>query len=854
MNIALENIISKFKSNTGNLVKGFVISAVFIFLSFQPLGIFESIERFFYGVEMRFAISPAAGTNKIAIVNIDDKSLDELGPWPWPRSRIAEAIKKLNDNGARLIGLDIDGLNNRERNDGLKAIKLLHEALAQRNSNTDSSDAWLEKELEKISNELDNDRLLEDAIRESGNVILPVSGHKISGRMEESDSIFNEESISNIKRAKINISNLNQASFHNINNLILPFNELAASSLGLGHINSTPDKSMTGRKHILFFDFHENLIPSMGFRLALEYLNESSNVLFFQDNGIELTKNTIPAPGGEFLIKFKGSGRSFPYYSFANLLKYKKFPTFFEDKIILIGRTGKGSETIKTPVDQEMPRVEFTANVIDNIISGEYIKRPDGMKYIEALLILILTLSFSFIFPKTTQINRITITVSLCFLVIISGVISFFFLNIWLKTVYIFSAFIILYLEIFIRDIIRTQKLMNIQSEEFMESSRMLGLSFQSQGLLDLAFEKFRKCDLDNSMKDVIYNLGLDYERKRMINKAISVYEYIANKDIGFRDLKTRISKLREAIGIGIESPVKGKKDEKILVVDDLEIKPTVGRYEIIKEIGQGAMGVVYEAKDPKINRNIAIKTIRFSDEFQDTKIQEVKNRFFREAEIAGKLSHPSIVSIYDAGEDYDLTYLAMEYLEGVDLREYCGKEELLPLRKVLYIVSEVALALDHAHSHGVIHRDIKPGNIMLLKTGKVKVTDFGIAKAISSTETKSGIVLGTPNYMSPEQINGQKIDGRSDIFSLGVVLFELLAGEVPFHGKNLTNLLYQITQVKHPSIRDINSKVPKVCEQIIDKALEKSSENRFQRGAEMAKYLKATLNKMDQAGKRRIQ
>jgi serine/threonine-protein kinase len=427
------------------------------------------------------------------------------------------------------------------------------------------------------------------------------------------------------------------------------------------------------------------------------------------------------------------------------------------------------------------------------------------------------------------------------------GVFSFLSFNIWFKTVYICLALVTLLVEMFISDIISSQRSIKIRSKEFMESNRMLGLSFQSQGLLDLAFEKFRKCPLDASMKDVIYNLGLDYERKRMLNKAIAVYEYVAQNDNKFRDINDRINKLKKVIGAQPLTSTKGKKEEKIVVVEGLEIKPTVGRYEIVREIGQGAMGIVYEARDPKINRVLAIKTIRFSDEFEEERVKDIRNRFFREAEIAGKLSHPSIVSIYDVGEDYDLTYLAMEFLEGEDLRQHCKKGSLLPLRKVLDMVSEVAIALDYAHGEGVIHRDVKPGNIMLLK---IKVTDFGIAKAISSTQTKSGIVLGTPNYMSPEQINGQKIDGRSDLFSLGAVLFELLTGQVPFHGKNMTNLLYQITQVKHLSARDINPKVPKVCDQIINRALEKGPEKRFQSGAEFAKYLRATIKKMDELRK----
>jgi serine/threonine-protein kinase len=375
----------------------------------------------------------------------------------------------------------------------------------------------------------------------------------------------------------------------------------------------------------------------------------------------------------------------------------------------------------------------------------------------------------------------------------------------------------------------------------------MLGLSLQSQGLLDLAFEKFRKIPLDDAMKDVVYNLGLDYERKRMYNKAVAVYEYIAKTGKDFRDLAERIPKLRSLVTPMMMGSQEIRQDGKIFISDELGIKPTVGRYEVVSELGQGAMGIVYKARDPKINRFLAIKTIRFSDEFEPEKIREVKDRFMREAEIAGKLAHPSIVAVYDVGEDYDLTYMAMEYLEGDSLQKYCRKGSLLPLRKVLFVVSEVALALDFAHRQGVIHRDVKPANIMVLKDGKVKVTDFGIAKAVSSSQTKSGIVLGTPNYMSPEQINGHDIDGRSDIFSLGVVFFELLTGVLPFHGKNLTNLFYQITQVKHPSPREINPKVPNPVEQIVDKALSKDPELRFQTCADYARYLKAMINRIDQ-------
>jgi serine/threonine protein kinase len=307
-----------------------------------------------------------------------------------------------------------------------------------------------------------------------------------------------------------------------------------------------------------------------------------------------------------------------------------------------------------------------------------------------------------------------------------------------------------------------------------------------------------------------------------------------------------RIPKLKKFAGEMQLGKHGEQKAGQILISDDLETKPTIGRYVILGELGQGAMGVVYKAQDPRINRLVAIKTIRFSDDFEEKQAKEVKERFFKEAELAGKLSHPSIISIHDVGEDYELTYMAMELLEGKDLDYYCQKKNLLPLRRILDIIADVAEALDFAHSHGVIHRDVKPGNIMLQNNGKIKVTDFGIAKAVSSSQTKSGIILGTPNYMSPEQINGMPLDGRSDVFSLGAVFFQLLTGNLPFGGKTITELFYQITQVKHPSPRQFNPKVIKPVEQLIDKALAKDPDKRFQRANDFNRYLRLLGQKID--------
>ncbi|HUP98477.1 MAG TPA: protein kinase [Usitatibacter sp.] len=219
---------------------------------------------------------------------------------------------------------------------------------------------------------------------------------------------------------------------------------------------------------------------------------------------------------------------------------------------------------------------------------------------------------------------------------------------------------------------------------------------------------------------------------------------------------------------------------------------------------------------------------------------QEAKERFFREAETAGRLNHPNIVTIFDAGEEHDLCYIAMEFLKGKDLVGYTKQPNLLPPMKVLSIVERVADALSYAHSMGVVHRDIKPANIMYEpESDTPKVTDFGIARVTDSSRTKTGMVLGTPSYMSPEQLAGKKIDGRSDLFSLGVTLYQMLAGKLPFEGESMTQLMFAIANSPHPQIRDYNPALPEWIVPIIDKALAKDHDKRYQTGAELAEALR---------------
>jgi serine/threonine protein kinase len=251
-------------------------------------------------------------------------------------------------------------------------------------------------------------------------------------------------------------------------------------------------------------------------------------------------------------------------------------------------------------------------------------------------------------------------------------------------------------------------------------------------------------------------------------------------------------------------------------------------------------MGVVYLGKDPKIGRQVAIKTMALAQEFAADELQEVKQRFFSEAESAGRLNHPNIVTMFDAGEEHDLAYIAMEFLKGRDLVAYTRPDQLLPLPQVMGIVARVADALDYAHKQNVVHRDIKPGNIMYdPETDSTKVADFGIARITDSSKTRTGMVLGTPSYMSPEQLAGQKIDGSSDLFSLGVSLYQLACGKLPFVGDSMAQLMFRIANEPPTDILSVRPDLPPCLVAIINQSLAKLNGDRFAGGADMAQALR---------------
>jgi serine/threonine-protein kinase len=255
----------------------------------------------------------------------------------------------------------------------------------------------------------------------------------------------------------------------------------------------------------------------------------------------------------------------------------------------------------------------------------------------------------------------------------------------------------------------------------------------------------------------------------------------------------------------------------------------SIGRYQIVKELGHGAMGVVYQAVDPTIGRQVAIKTIRLDDVNDPDERAKLRERLFREARSAGILSHPGIVTIYDMEERGDIAFIAMEYVDGPTLDQLLSAKQAVAPERLINILRQTAAALDYAHAKGIVHRDIKPANIMIASDGVVKITDFGIAKVTTSQQyTQTGTILGTPNYMSPEQVQGLAVSGRADQFSLAVIAFEMLTGERPFTGEHLTTVVYKIVAEDPPPVQRLNPTLSPQIDAVLRRGLLKKPEGRY--------------------------
>jgi len=820
------------------LILTLVVAASYFNVFAGPL--LASVEFKAYDLRAKLRQSFTSPAN-IVIVAIDDDALAQVGRWPWPRTRIAEAIDRIAKDKPRVIGLSIL-FSEPEQNQGLGEIKKLEERykelvtarkVVQRGADFSSEFAAAESSL-------DSDTKLLASLQAAGNVVMPL--FFVPNPTGAKQPELPPEISSGAVRAGVPENSLMTGE-----KVIAPLQAFAAASGGVGHANLSPESDGVVRRSAPLIEYQKLLFPSFSLRLAMAYYGlKPEDVKLVPGVGVSAGKLRVPVDEeAQTPITFLAP----PAAQVIKRIPYQQLWTsainadYFKDKIVLVGLTASGAQSnFTTPLSGETSSVEVMANALENYLSQRYLVRPPWAQKLELGAIALVGLFVMLVLPRLRAFWGLVVSLMLALALSGAGTVLFTSGQ-WIKIGYPLALLLAGYLVVISKSFLVTEKGKELVEASAIETNKMLGLSFQGQGMLDLAFEKFRLCPLDDNMKDTLYNLALDFERKRQFSKAAAVLDHIATKDPKYKDIADKTKMLKAASEGAVFGGVGGAKKEGTVMITGGATKPTLGRYEIEKELGRGAMGVVYLGRDPKINRMVAIKTMMLEEGSDGATTKEVKERFFREAESAGTLNHPNIVRIFDAGEENEVAYIAMELLDGQDLTKHCAKDALLPVEKAVEYAATVADALDYAHKQGIVHRDIKPANIMLLKDGSVRVADFGIARIAASSKTATGTVMGTPSYMSPEQVAGRKVDGRSDLFSLTVALYELLTGEKPFKGgEGIGTLLFQIANDPTPDIREVNSKLPPALKAVVDKGLAKNADERYQRGSELAAALRAAL------------
>lgn len=798
---------------------GWLVLAAFVVLA-SGSGLFDALERKAYDAVLRqIDHQPSA---RVHLVSIDEVSLARLGPWPWPRTVHAQLIERLNAAQVRLIvnterfDAPEPGWAGRDLRELWQRYRALPGAVAE-GSERGPFGVLLADAVAR----LDGDARLAAALANAGRVLLSMQA--LPGAPAQPAAGF-------VRRQALTPGA--DPAVPEVPALRAPIARLSREAAGIGYLAITPDPFDGVVRSAPLLLSHAGLVYPALALLAAVHEQELSVADIVRQPGDRLQIDTLQLhtdPAGAVLPYYypDEAGRpAFARSSFADVLAGKVSAATLRDRIVLIGPTSAELvPTYPTPRGQLLAPVELLAHQLSSLLEADYLRTPAWAGTLRWVLMAVLALYLVLGLPRLKAGPAAMLSAGLLVSLLTSHLVLLRSLHLWLPLMS--PATLLLFGHLLLAGQVGSRRVQLAS-----QARRQRGLALLAQGRPERAFDKLLPLAVDGPLMEPLYQLARDFEQRRQFDKAEAVYRHMAAFDPLYKDL---VQRLRRACQMAVATrpgamPFAGRGSEPVML----------GRYLVEQELGKGAMGVVYQGLDPKIGRVVAIKTMALSQAFEPGELAEARRRFFREAETAGRLNHPNIVTIYDAGEEHELAYIAMEFVRGRDLTAFTRAGQLLPLTVLLPILIQVAEALDYAHRQHIAHRDIKPANIMYeAESGAVKVTDFGIARLTDASRTRAGTVLGTPGYMSPEQLAGQKIDGRSDLFSLGVMLYQLCTGALPFAGESLAELMQRICSQPYRNPAELNPQLPAALVAVIDRALKKSLEERFQSGREFADALK---------------
>jgi serine/threonine-protein kinase len=623
-------------------------------------------------------------------------------------------------------------------------------------------------------------------------------------------------------------------------------NSLCEGAANAGYGDYWPDSDGIIRRTHLLIKSGTRIFPALALAVAqADNDAKAASGGSLQLNGthrIEMDDDGInTGPGFTSLIRYykaENGETIFPTISVEDLLNGDIPGDLLRDRIVLIGNLA-ANETIgyRTPFSQNMPPAEMLATAISNLLQADFVLRPYWLGTAELVFLFVLGIAI-FLSAPTMSINRAATLIAVVVIVLMAAEAYLFIAHgIWVQLV---TAAIFTVLGI--GTIQATDKFrLTSASGDSPKATAGPVSHIDANDQLDLAFSVLRQQPPTEETKKRLYAIAVTHGKLKEYSKAERVLIYLAALDPKYRDVSEKLKKLSGARKKPLQTnTVPPSETAPVAKPETTGAIRTLGRYKLERTLGRGAMATVYLGTDPNINRKVAIKTIALAEEFSDADLEAAKAQFRREAESAGRLNHPNIISIYDIGEDGNVAYLAMEYFEGKALNYYAQSTNLLPPKWVLELTARAAEALHYAHGQGVVHRDIKPANLMYdAATDSLKITDFGIARLTDTSRTKTGIILGTPSYMSPEQLAASDVTGKSDLYSLGITMYQLLTGTTPFRSDSIPKLMDKIINDKHKPVSSIRDDVPLSVDVVLDQVLAKKPEDRFANGRAMALALR---------------
>ncbi|HBC46313.1 MAG TPA: hypothetical protein DCZ43_04635 [candidate division Zixibacteria bacterium] len=739
----------------------------------------ESLEKLELTIQdVMFKVrGPKIVPQDIVIVGIDNRSLQNLGKWPWNRDKMAHLVTAISALRPKTIALDMTFSPNDYQ------------------SSTGYNDS------------------LANALTRAHNAVIGF--HYSQG--DNSQGVLLPDGLANCVYKSIDdLSSFSKYPPLIASRLFPPEPVLANSAARLGFINFNFDDDRKIRWQPLIVGYRGEFFPSFQVAAAANYLDiDPGQLRISVGKAVTFGERRIPTdPKGQMNINYCGPEKTFKFYSASDVIS-KQLPLGeFREKLVLLGYTANGSTDIySTPTTRNLTGLELNANILENILDNNTLKGFSGPLNLSLFVLIIIGIFSALVLPKLSLISRVIVLMG-C-LIALLGINYMLFTTFNMMTGTFYPALEILFL-LAAAPIIKTSG--EIKAERDQDDEESIDYeSLLSSGQI--------------SQQAPVEGDPTPYPSQKQYAQTIS--ERVSppkNEDTFFSAPQTPVQQAPSSSGAAVG-------------IMEAPTTDHFGRYKILRPIGKGAMGTVYEGLDPAIDRPVALKTIRLDQVADSDEIGELRERLIREAKAAGKLSHPNIVTIYDVGEEGSTQYIAMEYLQGQTMENLLKTSVDWDYRTISRVMIQTCEALDYAHENGIVHRDIKPANIMILEGNKVKVMDFGIARLDKSASmTQTGTALGTPNYISPEQLKGQPVDRRSDIFSLGVVFYEILTREKPFKGDTISALIYSILHTEPPRPSEINLDIPRIFDKIIAKALVKDPDLRFQRAKDISEILRKLI------------